>query len=63
MAHAGTAIRTLRTSLGLSIRELARLAEVNPTMLSQVERGLREPSPRWLKSVTDAMGRYLGGVA
>lgn len=63
MAHAGTAVRALRTSLGLSIRELARIAEVNPTMLSQVERGLRDPSPRWLKSVTDALGQQLGGAA
>lgn len=63
MAYTGTALRALRTSQDLSIRELARLAEVNPTMLSQVERGLREPSPRWLKAVTDALGRHLAGVA
>lgn len=63
MGHAGTVIRTTRKAQNLSLRELARLAEVEPGYLSQVERGIREPSPRWLKSVTDALGRHLGGVA
>jgi len=53
----------MRKAQDLSIRQLAELAEVNPTMLSQVERGLREPSPRWLKAVTDALGRHLAGDA
>jgi transcriptional regulator with XRE-family HTH domain len=53
----------MRKAQGLSLREVARLAEVEPGYLSQVERGIREPSPRWLKSVTDALGRHLGGVA
>lgn len=63
MGHAGTAIRVLRKAQGLSIRELARLAEVNAGHLSQVENGKRDPSPRWLKSVTDALGQHLGGAA
>lgn len=63
MATAGHAIRALRKAQGLSLRELARLAEVEPGYLSQVEQGKRDPSPRWLKSVTDALGRHLGGAA
>lgn len=63
MGNAGTAIRVLRQAQGLSLRELARLAEVEPGYLSMVERGLREPSPRWLKSVTDALGQHLGDAA
>ena len=63
MSQAGKALRAMRKAQGLSIRELARQAEVNAGMLSQVERGLREPSPRWLKDVTDALGRHLGGAA
>ena len=31
--------------------------------LSQVERGLRDPSPRFLKAVTDALGKHLAGAA
>lgn len=61
MAHAGHAIKAMRKAQGLSLRELARLAEVEPGYLSQVERGLKDPSPRWLKAVTDALGRYLAG--
>lgn len=61
MAHSGTALQALRTAQGLSIRELARLADVSDSMLSQVERGKKDPSPRWLKCVTDALGRHLAG--
>lgn len=63
MGHAGSAIRAMRKAQGLSLRELARMAEVEYAYLSQVERGLKEPSGRWLKAVTDALGRHLGGAA
>lgn len=59
MTNAGHAIRAMRKAQNLSLRDLARLADVEPGYLSQVERGLREPTPRWLKSVTDALGQYL----
>lgn len=61
--YTGRAIRTLRKAQGLPLRELARLAEVNAGYLSKVERGIEDPSPRWLKNVTDALGRNLAGVA
>lgn len=63
MPHAGTAIRAMRKAQNLSLRELAALAEVDYSTLSKVERGIHDPSPRWLKAVTDALGRHLGGVA
>lgn len=53
----------MRRAQKLSLRELARLADVEPGYLSQVERGLREPTARWLKSVTDALGKHLAGAA
>ncbi len=59
MPHAGTAIQALRKTQHLSLRRLAELAEVDYSMLSRVERGLVDPSPRWLKAVTDALGRNL----
>lgn len=59
MTPAGTAIKAMRTAQGLTLRELARLADVEPGYLSLVERNLRTPSPRWLRSVTDALGRNL----
>jgi len=52
----------MREAQDLSLRELARLAEVEPGYLSQVERGLREPSPRWLQAVKVALGNHLAGV-
>lgn len=53
----------MRKAQHLSVRELARLAEVNHAYLSLVERGLRDPSPRWVKQVTETLGKHLAGVA
>lgn len=58
-SHAGTVIRMARKAQELTLQELAGLAEVDYSMLSKVERGLVDPSPRWLKAVTDALGRYM----
>ena len=63
MGHAGNAIRAMRKAQGLSLRQLAALAEVEYGYLASVERGEREPSDRWLKSVTNALGRNLSGAA
>ena len=59
----GRAVRTVRQSLEVSLRERAALAEVDWSALSRVERGLINPSPEWLSAVTDALGRRLAGVA
>jgi transcriptional regulator with XRE-family HTH domain len=53
----------MRKAQNMTLRELADLAEVDYSTLSKVERNLQEPSPRWLKAVTDALGRHLGGAA
>jgi transcriptional regulator with XRE-family HTH domain len=45
LAALGTAIRTLRTRAGLDEDELARRAEVDRSLLEDVESGRREP--RW----------------
>jgi transcriptional regulator with XRE-family HTH domain len=63
MEHPGHAIRAMREAQDLSLRHLARLADVEPGYLSQVERGLKNPSKRWLDSVTEALGRNLAGRA
>jgi transcriptional regulator with XRE-family HTH domain len=54
----GIVIREARKARNLSLRELAALAEVDYSMLSRVERGVVDPSPRWLKAVTDALGQH-----
>lgn len=66
-AHTGHAtgpiIREMRRAQGLGLRELAALADVAPGYLSKVERGLEDPSPRWVKDVTNALGRNLAAKA
>jgi len=51
----GSYIREQRTSAELSIRELARVAGVSNPYLSQVERGIRQPSAQTLSRVADAL--------
>ncbi len=51
----GSRIRSARLAAGLSLRELARRAYVNPGYLSQVERGLRAPSSALLAAVSHVL--------
>lgn len=51
----GAYIRSQRELSRMSLRELARLSEVSNAYLSQVERGLHEPSIRVLRAVARAM--------
>jgi len=45
----GKKVERFRKEKGLSRRELAKLAEITPSMLSQIERGLANPSIQTLK--------------
>lgn len=51
----GGFIRSQRQTANLSLRQLSALAQVSNPYLSQVERGLHEPSVRVLKSIADAL--------
>ena len=51
----GDFIRAQRQMANLSLRQLSALTEVSNPYLSQVERGLHEPSVRVLKSIADAL--------
>lgn len=51
----GDFIRVQRQMANLSLRQLSALAEVSNPYLSQVERGLHEPSVRVLKSIARAL--------
>jgi len=53
----------MREAQGLSIRTLATLAGTSYSYLSRVERGEREPTERWLRDVTEALGRHMAGAA
>jgi transcriptional regulator with XRE-family HTH domain len=51
----GEFIRGQRKRADLSLRELAQLTNVSNPYLSQIERGLHEPSVRVLKSIAKAL--------
>lgn len=51
----GDFIRAQRQMANLSLRQLSALADVSNPYLSQVERGLHEPSVRVLRSIGDAL--------
>ena len=48
-------LRTQRQIARLSLRHLAKMTHVSDSYLSQVERGLYEPSPEVLKAIADAL--------
>jgi transcriptional regulator with XRE-family HTH domain len=52
----GEFIRSQRKLANLSLREMAALTDVSNAYLSQVERGLHEPSVRVLRSIAEALG-------
>jgi transcriptional regulator with XRE-family HTH domain len=52
----GEHIRSQRRFNQLSQRELARLADLSDTYMSQLERGLHEPSIRVLRSLANSLG-------
>jgi transcriptional regulator with XRE-family HTH domain len=62
MTDMGAFIRAERSSAGLSQRDLAARAEVSNAYLSQVERGLHEPSVRVLHSIAEALGLPLAAL-
>ena len=51
----GSFIRAQRQMANLSLRQLSALTEVSNPYLSQVERGLHEPSLRVLRSIAEAL--------
>jgi transcriptional regulator with XRE-family HTH domain len=51
----GSFIRAQRQMANLSLRQLSALTEVSNPYLSQIERGLHEPSMRVLKSIAEAL--------
>jgi transcriptional regulator with XRE-family HTH domain len=55
MEALGSFIRTQRKLADLSLRELAEMTEVSNPYLSQLERGLHQPSVRVLKAIARAL--------
>src|SRR5258708_23901430 len=55
MEALGAFIRSQRQLARLSLRQLAELTSLSNPYLSQVERGLHQPSVRVLKAISDAL--------
>jgi len=55
-------LRTQRQLARLSLRHLAKMTSVSDSYLSQVERGLYEPSPEVLKSIAEALNIPVNGL-
>src|SRR6202000_2579522 len=51
----GAFIREQRKRANLSLRQLAEMTSLSNPYLSQVERGLHQPSVRVLKAISDAL--------
>jgi len=51
----GAFIRTQRQLANMSLRQMAGLSDVSNAYLSQIERGLHQPSVRVLRSLADAL--------
>jgi len=56
----GAFIRTQRKMANLSLRQLAELTSLSNPYLSQVERGLHQPSVRVLKAISDGLNLSAG---
>jgi transcriptional regulator with XRE-family HTH domain len=58
----GHQLRELRTRRGLSLRTLATRAGVSATLLSQIERGITEPSLSTLRRLADVFGESVASL-
>jgi transcriptional regulator with XRE-family HTH domain len=56
----GQTIRELREAKDLSVRELAKKADVSPAFMSDVELGRRHPSEETLKRIAQILGTSAG---
>ena len=55
----GEMIKDARANAGISLRELARRAGMNPTQLSEIERGLKGCTTETLQRIADALGKEI----
>jgi transcriptional regulator with XRE-family HTH domain len=62
LAALGALLRAQRVSAELSLRELANRTNVSNAYLSELERGLHEPSLRVLRAIASALGTPLGSM-
>jgi len=56
MSEKPTPLRTIRVAQNRTLRDVARLAGISPSSLSEIERGEREPGARTLRAICAALG-------
>ena len=56
----GQQLHDARTALGLSVQELAEISDISTGMISQIERGLANPSINTISKLAAALGLQLG---
>jgi transcriptional regulator with XRE-family HTH domain len=61
-ANVGLRLRLLRKQHGMSARALAKHLGISPSAVSQIERGVLQPSVSRLIAITDALGVPLSSV-
>lgn len=62
LAALGALLRSQRVSAELSLRQLAERTNVSNAYLSELERGLHEPSLRVLRAIASALGTPLAST-
>lgn len=61
-ADLGRRVKTIRNRRGLSLRDVAAVAQVSPSLLGQIERGEASPSLLSLVAISDALGTTAGAL-
>ena len=58
----GERLKELRTARGMSLRQLASLADVSPTLLSQIERAVTDPSLETMRRLAGVFGESVASL-
>ena len=59
----GATVASLRKALGIPQNSLAARAGITPPFLSQIEHGVRQPSPGTLRKLADGLGVPLDAIS
>lgn len=62
-ARLGQAVKAIRTANGLTQEDLAAKADLHPTYISDVERGVRNPSWDVIARLAEGMGVPVATIA
>lgn len=58
----GATVRVVRELLGISLTDLAARADITKPYMSQIETGVKQPSPTVARAIADGMGVPLESI-